>query len=137
MVSRREFVLNGIAVSALPLVAGDVSGRNLGDAWRELGATPIYKVIYDQRFPASVHYGQEARRRGFVVQAIRGDMTDLWFHDLQPRWQKAPVAIAGLTAHGPLFCLERLSWDFGMRVASRDRRPDELISWIIAPRRRA
>jgi hypothetical protein len=32
---------------------------------------------------------------------------------------KQPVAIAGMTLHGPLFCLERLSWDHRMRVVYR------------------
>jgi hypothetical protein len=46
-------------------------------------------------------------------------MTDLWFHDLYARWKKGPAAVAGLTAHGPIFCLERLAWDQGMRVTFR------------------
>jgi hypothetical protein len=137
MVSRREFVLSGIAVSAIPVVAGGTSVRSTAPAHPELGARPLYKVIYDQRFPTSVAYGREAMRRGLAVEAIRGDMTDLWYRDLYPQWKKAPVAIAGLTAHGPIFCLERLSWDFEMRVAFREDRPGELISWIIAPRTHA
>jgi hypothetical protein len=137
MVSRREFVLSGIAVSALPLAASRAAARSSADTVPGLGAPSLYKVIYDERFPASVAYGHEALRRGLAVQAIRGDITDFWYYDLYPRWQQAPVAIAGLTAHGPIFCLERLSWDFGMRVAFREQRSDDLIAWMIAPKRRA
>jgi hypothetical protein len=48
------------------------------------------------------------------VHAIRGDITDLWFHDLDLRWKQGPAPIAGLTTHGPLFCLERLAWGKGI-----------------------
>ena len=46
-------------------------------------------------------------------------MTRFWYEDLYHRWRSGPAAIAGLTAHGPLFCLERLAWDSGMRVVFR------------------
>jgi hypothetical protein len=100
----------------------------------ELALAPLYKVIYDRRFAASVTYGAVAARRGLSTHAINGDMTGIWYHDLHPRWKQGPAAIAGLTAHGPLFCLERLSWDFQMRVVFREEREDGLISWVIAAR---
>ena len=31
----------------------------------------------------------------------------------------SPLPIAGLTTHGPLFCLERFAWDHGLRVSFR------------------
>jgi hypothetical protein len=48
-----------------------------------------------------------------------GDMTRFWYDDLYHRWQQGQAAIAGLTAHGALFCLERLAWDQRMRVIFR------------------
>jgi hypothetical protein len=104
---------------------------------------PFYKVIVDERFPSSTAYGEEWRQRGASVHAISGDITDLWFHDLDRQWKKQPVPIAGLTAHGPLFCLERLAWDHGMRVVSRveqgarDQDGEPLISWVIAPKQKS
>lgn len=136
MVNRRDFFMSGVAAAALPLVIGRASARSNTASESVLGASSVYKVVYDERFPASVAYGHEAMRRGLAVQSIRGDITDFWYHDLYPQWRKTPLAIAGLTAHGPIFCLERLSWDFGMRVSFREQRPDELISWMIAPRPR-
>jgi hypothetical protein len=103
----------------------------------------FYNVIFDERFPAGAAFGEEWQARGASVFAIRGDITDLWFHDLDVQWKKQPVPIAGLTAHGPLFCLERLAWDHGMRVVSRveqgthDGDGHPLISWVIAPKDRA
>jgi hypothetical protein len=139
MASRREFLQAGMAASVLPLA---VAGSDLAPNQRG-AVTNFYKVIFDERFPASVAFGVEWIARGAAVHAIRGDITDLWFHDLDLQWKKRPAAIAGLTAHGPLFCLERLAWDHGMRVVSRIEQPtrdgngEPLISWVIAPRTRA
>jgi hypothetical protein len=84
-----------------------------------IAVTPLYKVLFDARFPASVRFGTAARSLGVATHLIRGDITDLWYHDLDARWKKSPVAIAGLTAQGAIFCLERLAWDHGMRVVFR------------------
>ncbi len=138
MNNRREFLQAGIAASMLPIVA---AGSSLAPGHQDDRAS-FYKVIFDERFPASVAFGVEWIARGAAVHAIRGDITDLWFHDLDLQWKKRPVPIAGLTAHGPLFCLERLAWDHGMRVvsrveqSSRDGDGEPLISWVIAPRQR-
>jgi hypothetical protein len=137
MVSRRDFVLSGFAISALPALSTATLARPVKAAeplLPELALAPLYKVIYDRRFPASVVYGLEAERRGLSTHAINGDMTNIWYHELHPRWKQNPAAIAGLTAHGPLFCLERLAWDFKMRVIFREPRADGLTSWVIAPR---
>jgi hypothetical protein len=50
---------------------------------------------------------------------MSGDMTSFWYDDLYHRWQLGSAAIAGLTAHGALFCLERLAWEQRMRVVFR------------------
>jgi hypothetical protein len=135
MASRREFLHAGLAASLLPVaVSAGASALQASEP-----AVPFYKVVFDERFPASVAFGQEWRERGANVHAITGDITDLWFHDLDPRWKQGPAPIAGLTAHGPLFCLEHLAWDHGMRVISRVEQAatydgEPLISWVIAPK---
>ena len=136
MKNRREFLQAGIAASLLPVALPPVAA-SAPEA--QATATTFYKVIFDERFPASVAFGEEWKARGAPVHAIRGDITDLWFHDLDLQWKQRPVPIAGLTAHGPLFCLERLAWDHGMRVVSRVEQKamhdgDPLISWVIAPK---
>lgn len=135
MASRREFLQAGIAASVLPMAV--VAARPTSSERNDRPG--FYKVIFDERFPSSVAYGEEWKARGAAVHAIRGDITDLWFHDLDQRWKEQPVTIAGFTAHGPLFCLERLAWDHGMRVVSRVEQTethdgDPLISWVIAPK---
>jgi hypothetical protein len=121
MASRREFLQASIAALALPISAHAAlsPAAAQAEADRTVAVTPLYKVIFDERFPASVAFGAEARNLGLPVHAIRGDITDLWFHDLDARWKESPAAVAGLTAQGALFCLERLAWDHGMRVVFR------------------
>ena len=124
MSSRRHFLQVGITASALPFALTNLQALPESSAEavapiNELPRRTFYKVIVDERIPESLRFGQHMREMGSAVHAIRGDVTDLWFHDLFAQWTKEPVAIAGLTEHGPLFCLERLAWDHGMRVVYR------------------
>jgi hypothetical protein len=122
MTSRREFLQIGLAASAWPLAtqAARAAGLDgLGAAVPGMSSLPLYKVVYDTRFAASVAFGRRAASLGTPVHAIEGDMTRLWFDDIYHRWKESPVAIAGLTAQGPLFCFERLAWDQGLRVVFR------------------
>ena len=117
MTSRREVLKAGLAASAvLPL--GVRADSVAVDAARAETVT-LYKVLYDTRFAASVAFARSAAARGLSVHAMAGDMTRFWYDDLYHRWRQGPVAIAGLTAHGALFCLERLAWEQRMRVVYR------------------
>ncbi len=118
MASRREFLQIGVAALALPISTRGVLAPALAGLETE-PSTPLYKVIYDERFPASRAFAEESTRFGAEIHAIKGDITDFWYHDLYYRWKESPVAIAGLTAHGPIFCMERLAWDNRMRVVFR------------------
>src|SRR5688572_21134356 len=112
MTSRRQFLKAGLAASALQVAArADIAAPE-----RTVPTVSIYKVLYDTRFPASVAFARRAATRGLAVHAMTGDMTRFWYDDLYHRWQREPAAIAGLTAHGALFCLERLAWEQRMRV---------------------
>lgn len=119
MASRREFLqVAGVAL-ALPISARAGSKPASAALAGETAPAQLYKVIYDERHASSRAFAAEVARLGAPVHAIQGDITELWFRDLDARWKKQPVAIAGLTEHGALFCLERLSWDHGMRVVYR------------------
>lgn len=118
MASRREFLQMGVAALTLPIAAhGSVSSASLLSD-RE-SSVSVYKMIFDERFPSSRAFRDEAQRLGLAVHGIKADMTDLWYHDLYARWKEGPAAIAGMTAHGAIFCLERLAWDERMRVIFR------------------
>jgi hypothetical protein len=114
MTSRREFLKVGLAAAALPATARpEFAGAEASPS------VALYRVLYDTRFAASVAFARRAAVRGLAVQAMAGDMTAFWYDDLYHRWQRGPAAIAGLTARGALFCLERLAWDQRMRVVFR------------------
>ncbi len=131
MTNRRDLIKAGFVGAALPL-ASTGTGYAATDA-----APAIYRAIYDERFKAGRAFAVEAARRGWTAHAIRGDVTDLWFHDLAPRWRQGPAAITGVTGRDSLFVLERLAWDAGLRVTARaDVKGEPLVSWLIAPVRR-
>jgi hypothetical protein len=143
MVSRRDILRGGIAATSLPLVAGlslaplqPAAAAALDHAaLKQIG---LYKVLFDERFAPARSFGRAAAWRGESVQGFDGDITSIWYHDLYVRWQKGAAAIAGLTAHGALFCLEQLAWDVRMRVVYRAEQKyaghEPLYSWVIAPR---
>ena len=116
MTSRREFLKVGLTASALLPVG---ARANVAGVATLAPVLALYKVLYDTRFAASVAFARRAAARGVAVHAMTGDMTSFWYDDLYHRWRQEPVAIAGLTAHGALFCLERLAWEQRMRVVYR------------------
>jgi hypothetical protein len=168
MINRRRFVQHGVAgsvtalVGGIPLLAGattsEVSRESvalLGDGLLADGLLrdnrlKLHVALFDRRFAAGRHFAQTSETRGIATRAIAGDVTSVWYSELHPLWKQRPVAIAGLTTYGPLFCLERLAWDHGMRVLHRQEQdtrdaaraatpgePNQILhAWIIAPRQR-
>jgi hypothetical protein len=108
MANRREFIQAGIAVTAATSVTG--ASAQAAPPHR------IHKVIYDERFAEPVRFARAAEALGLETHPINGDMTALWYGELDGLWRKEPVAIAGMTRHGPMFCLEMLARDHGMRL---------------------
>lgn len=117
MSNRREVLQMGVAVTVLPLDVSAWTAPSADAGWGKPIA--LYKAVYDTRFAASRAFGERMGSRGIDTVAMTGDMTALWFDTFRPQWQKGAAPIAGLTARGPLFCLERLAWDHGMRVIFR------------------
>jgi hypothetical protein len=120
-INRRHFVQTGIAGS----LAGLFGTQLPASASR---AAPLHAVVFDDRFAAAVRFGNAARSRGLSTRGVRGDVTDLWYRELQPLWKVRAAPLAGLTAYGALFCLEQLAWDHRMRViyhGVHETRPDE------------
>ncbi len=122
MTSRRQFLQIGVTATTWPFASRAAQAAGVGLGGGE--PMPLYAVVYDTRFADSVEFGHRAGRLGFRTRAIEGDMTRFWYEDLYHRWRRGPAAIAGLTAHGPLFCFEQLARDQGMRVVFRgEHRP--------------
>jgi hypothetical protein len=124
MTSRRTFLQTGFAASLL-LPGTNIDRRRhhpeAATSQAPSNVNHLYKVVADVRFSQALAFALAAEHLGADVVRIDGDITDFWFHDLSLRWQERPVAVGGLTAHGPLFCLERLGWDHGLRVVFRGR----------------
>jgi hypothetical protein len=116
MTNRREFLQIGVGAAAWPLVAGAVQATGV-DTGRH--STPLFAAIYDTRYAESVAFARRCEALGLHSRAIDGDMTRLWYDEIHPRWQRGPTAIAGLTAHGPLFCFAELARDVRMRIVFR------------------
>lgn len=85
-------------------------------ATRRSAAMPIDKAIFDERFADCLSFAIAARQLGVTTESIRGDITVLWYHDLYYRWKQAGGAIAGLTTHRSLFCLDMFARDAGLRI---------------------
>jgi hypothetical protein len=147
MINRRRFVQHGVAGSVtalaggIPLLAGAATSGTSRETDELLSDNrfKLHVAIFDRRFAAGRRFAKSSEAHGIATRAIAGDVTSLWYSELHPFWKQQPVAIAGLTTYGPLFCLERLAWDHGMRVLHRQQHdePDQILhAWIIAPRQR-
>jgi hypothetical protein len=105
---RREFMA-GVALGSLTALAAEPAAAP---------SAPTI-IIADTRIAASRAFAAEATRMGHRVTWIEGDITDLWYGELDLRWRTDKIALAGLTAYGAFFCLERLAMDRGLRTAFR------------------
>jgi hypothetical protein len=117
MTNRRELLQGALAAAALPLAV------KFDPVMAAAGTLPQVVVpqvvVVDTRFAASAAFARQFRLSGATVRAITGDVTALWYRDLHVRWQTEPTTVVGLTAHGALFCLERLGWDYDLRLNFR------------------
>jgi hypothetical protein len=76
MLNRRVFLEAGLASCSLPWLA-----RADGSA------PPLYRVVVDQSFDAGAGFIASVAASGAPVRGIRGDVTELWFYKLAPRWR--------------------------------------------------
>lgn len=122
-IDRRRFLEIGAVGAAASLTAGlmavtGATGAGGRQATRppERGGLRPDAVIYDERFEAARRFAVSVRSIPVPVQAMRGDVTQLWYSHLYPLWKRTPAPIAGLTAYAAMFCLERLAWDRELRM---------------------
>lgn len=115
MPNRREILQIGITATAWPFASRAARAA----AGESRGPLPLYRVIFDRRFDESIAFGRRAESLGLQTHEIDGDMTRFWYDDLYHQWKTSPVAIAGLTVHGPMFCFEQLGHDHGLKLVFR------------------
>jgi hypothetical protein len=138
MTTRRDFLQLAFTAPLLPTslrLPTSPSGTN--NFFMRAHIRSLYAVLCDERFGESVTFAGDMSKRGTLVTRFRGDITEFWYRDLSQLWKVDPVAIAGVTTHGPLFCLERWGWDHGLRVVQREDvlvagGHEALIGWVIA-----
>lgn len=119
MTNRREFIQIGASASAWPLLSRAAHAAGLDERARAAPSIRIAAVVYDTRFAESVAFAGRSAALGLTVRPIEADMTRLWYDEIYHRWQHEPAAIAGLTAHGPMFCFAELARDVRMRIVFR------------------
>ncbi len=141
MTNRRQFlqlIPLGTATAALTAFAAPLAAMPVLDA-----SQPLFKFVYDSRHRASTQLasGMAVALGADHLHAMQGDITPFWYGELQQLWQQQALAVAGLTEAGPLFCLQQLAPQYGLRVVwqqeLRNAEGATLVSWIIAPARGA
>ena len=114
--NRREFLQIGVSATAWPLVARTMQATGI-EPLPEL--VPLSLVVYDTRFAESIAFAERCAALGLRTRAIEADMTRLWYDEIYHYWRAGAQPIAGLTAHGPLFCFAELARDVRMRLVFR------------------
>ena len=109
MPSRRRFLKFGLSACAAGAMIRPISGQ--------ARVVPYYKAVFDERFEGPCAFAAGAAERRIPTAAIRGDITSLFFDDLDLRWKQGPVPLAGYTTPASLFCLDLLARDRGMHVS--------------------
>ena len=115
MASRRTFLKAGLGACAASAIIPPSPAQS--------PVVSYYKAVYDERFPDACAFANAAAARGISTVAIRGDITRLFFDDLDLRWRGGPVVLVGYTTPVSLFCLDLLARDRGMRVSHCVARP--------------
>jgi len=153
--SRRIFLKCGLGACSASALIPPLSARPV---------MPYYKAVFDERFEEARAFATHATARATPTVAIRGDVTNLFFNDLDLRWKLGPVWLIGFTTSASLFCLHVLARDRGMRLRFCRTKPNmkavlgvldgalpldrirmhlpssdpsNLVLWIIAPSARA
>jgi hypothetical protein len=77
------------------------------------------RVIFDRTLREGLAFGAAAERSGAHVEALGADLGSYWMSTLEPLLKRGPLTLAGFTAGAPLFCLELLCRDYGLRTVYR------------------
>jgi hypothetical protein len=117
MPNRREFLHTGAAVSAIAANGILVRGAEA------IGARPRFALgcaIYDDRYTEGRRFAAVVGAKGVATRALDdGDITSFWCEELEGRLRRERLGVAGFTQFGPMFVVERLAAERGMRLALR------------------
>ena len=98
--NRRDFVVGStVAAAGIGIASGALALASCPAAGSAIHGPLPYKVIFDTRFAASRSFAAGAARLSCPIQGIAGDVTALWFNELQPRWARGEGTIVGMTTN--------------------------------------
>jgi hypothetical protein len=84
-----------------------------------LSPSAPFRVIFDRTLSEGLAFGAAAELGGAHVDAVGPDLGSFWMNTLEPLLKREPLTLAGLTAGAPLFCLELLCRNYGLRTVYR------------------
>jgi len=121
VVNRRTFLQSSIWLSAASLPGTSALAAASGASNGASKRMPIrlQRFVFDNRFAEAVETARHAALLGIPPAEFSGDLTPLWYDELDLMWKTAPMALAGITTREGLFVLETLAADRRMRVAYR------------------
>ena len=118
MATRRAVLQSGTAATVLSLGLPVTTLAENGFARQK--TLPFFRVLYEQNIKESCDFAAASRAAGLDISGlVQGDVTSFWMHELSEVWPHKEASLMGLTTPGPLFCLEQLAPQFGMRVIFR------------------
>ncbi len=115
MANRRDVLKASVALPAASLLGAPFSSA-LGASLRAL---PLERFVFDVRFAESGAIAEHVERLGVALSPVADDLMTLWYDDLDLKWRKAPMALAGVTLEDAFFVLETFALDRGMHVVYR------------------
>jgi hypothetical protein len=117
MTNRREFLRTGLAASALPLAINGLLSASDAAAMGVVPSVRLQSAVFDGRYAEGLTFAREIARYGVRAEALdAGDVTAV-YEALDLAWRGAPTPIAGFTQFGPMFVLERLANERGLKLA--------------------
>ena len=118
MIDRRTFIASSLAVPAASWAAPLVTPFGHAVA-AEADLLALDRFVFDARFAEASDVAAQIEGLGVSLAPFAGDLTELWYEELDLHWKQAPMALAGVTTQEGLFVLETLALDRGMRVVFR------------------
>lgn len=112
-IDRRALLKKGALVSGATLISRFAAAASFNEV-------ALDRFIVDSRVPGSIVAGRLAVARGAKVSEVDGDLTALWYDDLNLKWQQRPMSLAGITGEDALFVLSTLAPQYGMRVKHQE-----------------
>jgi hypothetical protein len=108
-----------LSAASLPGTSALAAASGASNGVSERMPIRLQRFVFDNRFAEAVETARHAALLGIPPAEFSGDLTPLWYDELDLAWKTAPMALAGITTREGLFVLETLAADRRMRVAYR------------------